>query len=386
MNIATLLFTYNRSYHTKVVINSLKNNKILPQKLFIFQDGLKQGSSQDEWKKVNNLIRRVDWCETEVIVSHENKGLSESIVSGIKYVFKTYDAIIVLEDDCATTSNFISFMNQCLYKYKKDTRIYSISGYSWPIKLKKRQYDVYGCGRISSWGWGTWKSRWDVYEKNYEIVRKMKQKAETSQNLAIWGSDLEEMLVGNIRGTCDSWAVFWALNVIERNGICINPYQSFIKNIGMDGSGVHCGVDDQFDVEYIDERRKKFCLPNVIDLLDETKKAFSPLYGSYTALNNYVSNRSIVMVYGLGNFYKKHEKQINDEYYIEMFIDTVKKGYFEGKRIIEPNEVNCYVFEKIIIMIQSEIESLRVYEKLVKTYNIPEEKIELGFLKYKFEN
>lgn len=382
MNIAMLLFTYNRSYHTKVVIDSLKNNKILPQKLFIFQDGLKQETSQDEWEKVNNLIHRVDWCETEVIVSRENKGLAESIVSGINYVFKTYDAIIVLEDDCVTTSNFISFMNQCLYKYEKDARIYSISGYSWPIKLKKRQYDVYGCGRISSWGWGTWKSRWDIYEKNYEIVRKMKQKAETSQNLAIWGQDLEDTLIGNVRGECDSWAVFWALNVIFNRGICIAPFYSLIKNIGMDGSGVHCGVTKKFMVECIAGEQKKFCLPDEIRILDETKRAFASLYGSYTAINKYDSNRKKVVVYGIGNFFKRNEKQVNEEYYIEKFIDRNKKGYFAGKQIIKLEEIEKYEFEKLIIMIQSKTESEKIAKNIIMNHNIPEDKIELGCLKF----
>lgn len=384
MKIATLLFTYNRSNHTQQVLEGLNKNNVLPQKLFVFQDGLREDTDRVEWEKVKILIDNIDWCKKETIISKTNQGLAASIVSGINYVFKEYDGVIVLEDDCVPTRNFIDFMNQCLYKYKNDTRIYSISGYSWPIKLAQQQYDVYGCGRVSSWGWGTWKNRWDTYKKDYELAWKMKQEAEASRNLAMWGSDLEDMLVGNIRGTCDSWAVFWALNVIERNGVCINPYRSFIKNIGMDGSGVHCGVEDQSYVEYIDEKRREFHLPDTVDLLDETKMAFSSLYGSYTALNNSVSNRTIALIYGVGNFYKINEKQINDEYYIKMFIDINKKGYFAGKKIIKPDEINGHIFEKIIIMIQDEIESLRIADSIMKTYNIPEEKIEFGFLKYGF--
>ena len=276
MKIATLLFTYNRSYHTEQVLTALSRSPILPQKLFIFQDGLKQGSDDSEWKKVNNLIHNIDWCESEIIVSDYNKGLAASIVSGINYAFKDYDAVIVLEDDCVPTTNFISFMQQCFEKYQSNKDVYCVSGYSWPIKLDKKQYDVYGCGRISSWGWGTWKEKWLIYDKDYELVKNMKQKELTSKNLAMWGSDLEETVVGNVRGDCDSWAVFWALNVILKEGICINPYESLISNIGFDSSGVHCGITDRFNVKTSNEEKEKFHLPESIGFSNKVKEVFVP--------------------------------------------------------------------------------------------------------------
>ena len=63
---------------------SLKNNTVLPEKLFIFQDGLKPDEDDCEWKKVNELIQKIDWCENEIIISDYNKGLAASIISGVK--------------------------------------------------------------------------------------------------------------------------------------------------------------------------------------------------------------------------------------------------------------------------------------------------------------
>lgn len=379
MNIATLLFTYNRSYHTEQVIKALRKNVDSIQKLFVFQDGLKKDGDKYEWKKVNNLIEEIDWCEREIIVSEYNKGLANSIVSGINYIFNDYDAVVVLEDDCVPTANFIGFMNQCFEKYRDNKRVYSISGYSWPIRLEKCQYDVYACGRISSWGWGTWKDRWKIYKKDYEIIRRMKQKSETSIDLAVWGMDLEDTVVGNIRGYCDSWAVFWALNVISEQGICISPYQSLIKNIGMDGSGVHCGVTKQYDVKCIDEERKNFYLPDKVDILDETKKAFASLYGSYTAISNISSEKKSILVYGAGEFYLKNEKRINENYYVEKFVDKYKKGFLAGREIIRPDEIRNCLFHKLLIMIGDRNEAVNVKHFLEKEYGVSEEKIQIGF-------
>ncbi|MDE6713238.1 MAG: hypothetical protein K2K20_05825, partial [Lachnospiraceae bacterium] len=61
MKIATVLFTYNRSHHANRVIEALKCNTVLPQKLFIFQDGCREGEDDTEWKKVNHLIYDIDW-------------------------------------------------------------------------------------------------------------------------------------------------------------------------------------------------------------------------------------------------------------------------------------------------------------------------------------
>lgn len=373
MKIATLLFTYNRRRHTEIVLRKLRQNINHPEKLFIFQDGLRESEDAEEWNKVNQFIKRVDWCDTEIIVSEYNKGLAASIVAGITYVFKEYDAIIVLEDDCIPAPSFINFMRQCFEKYQHDKRVYSVSGYAYPISLAKQTYDIYGCGRISSWGWGTWRDRWEYYKKDYELVRKMKQEKTASRNLAIWGTGLEDMLVGNIRGICDTWAAFWALNVIAKGGVCVNPYKSLIRNIGFDGSGVHCSVTDRYDVELDETEKVTFNLPNEICISDEVTEAFVPLLGSsYTALNQDDGIKEKILVYGLGDYYLKNEQQICQRYYVKAFIDRKKRGWFAGKKIIREKEKDQYTYDRILIMIHNDEECLKVQKELIAEQIDPE--------------
>lgn len=376
MNIGILIFAYNRSRHLTEVLNGLKKNSDV-EKVHIFQDGLKCEEHRLEWEKTKTVIGDIDWCEVVYHKASYNKGLAQSIVDGINLVFEEYDAVIVLEDDCVPTANFISFMNQCFEKYKDNKEVYCVSGYSWPIALEKGQYDVYGCGRISSWGWGTWKDRWIIYEKDYELVKKMKQEEITSKNLAMWGQDLEEVLIGNVRGNCDSWAVFWALNVISKEGICINPYESLIRNIGMDGSGVHCGTTNRFEVKSINGEIKEFNLPEQIDFLDEAKEAFASLYGSYTASSHEDETKDNILVYGLGNFYLQNERETNKKYNIKAFVDRNKRGWFVGKKIIKLNEIKDYTYDYILIMIQDIQECLKVSNEL-SDLGINSEKILLG--------
>lgn len=276
MKIGVAVFAYNRSAKLKKVLDSLKKNK-RPDKLYLFQDGLKGGTPVGEWEKTGEVIRSVDWCQKEIKISAYNKGLSESILEGINYVFLENDAVIVLEDDCVPHEDFVEFMTQCLECYANEKKVWNVSGYAWPVDMEKPEgEDVYFCGRISSWGWGTWKDRFADYHRDYEFIRKICRMEEGKKNLELWGADLEAQLIGNVRGTADSWAVFWALKVIYEKGLCINPYGTLIHNIGFDGSGVHCkkreGESGSFQPEW--QCGKKVRFPNEVCIGEKTKEAF----------------------------------------------------------------------------------------------------------------
>lgn len=351
MNIGIIVFAYNRSRHLNKVIEGLRRNERI-SKLYIFQDGLKCERDRDEWEKTRRIIRSIDWCEVIYTQSLYNKGLAKSIVDGVNAVFTENDAVIVLEDDCVPAVNYIRYMYRCFETYAENQKVYSVSGYSWPIDLPENRYDVYGCGRISSWGWGTWKDRWEQYCIDNDIVKRLRENRGQSRDLAVWGNDCETTLLDRMKGRNDSWAVYWALHVIENRGICINPYSSLIENIGLDGTGVHCGITKKFQVSVSDEIRNEFSLPENPDILDTTERAFADLYGSYTAIHEDDGQLENVLIYGLGNFFKANEKELNEMYNIKAFIDTGKTGWYAGKKIINLNEIKLYEYDKIIIMLQ----------------------------------
>lgn len=265
MKIATVVFTYNRSYHTKLVLDSLSKNDVLPQKLFIFQDGLKCEEHRDEWEKVKQIIHSVNWCKCEVIEKEKNYGLAASIVSGINHVMQEHNAVIVLEDDCVTHPKFMRFVVDALKKYENNCNVYQVSGYVWPAAVEANGTDAYFTGRASSWGWATWKDRWINYRKDYEMLSRIKRDEGLKEQLQIWGEDLECFLLGNILGQVNSWLVFWALLIIEKGGYCLNPYESLVDNIGFDGSGVHCGKADMEKKLRDNQNLNNFTLPDRIE-------------------------------------------------------------------------------------------------------------------------
>lgn len=139
MKIGTILFTYNRSYHTQKVLEALSRNYVMPSMLYIFQDGLKKEEHRSEWEKVNEIIKQVDFCPVTLRISEKSKGCAQSIVSGIHEVLEQNDAVIVLEDDCVPAPNFMMYMLQGLEKYKEDKRVYEIGAGSWPVPVQRDQ-------------------------------------------------------------------------------------------------------------------------------------------------------------------------------------------------------------------------------------------------------
>lgn len=375
MKIATILFTYNRSEHTQKTLCALKENTVLPQKLFVFQDGLKSLKDKEEWDKVGQVISNIDWCENQIIVSPNNKGLAASIVGGVTRVFEEYDAVIVLEDDCVSHPLFMKYATDCLHKYKDEEKVFSINGYSWPLNVQGNGTDVYFAGRAGSWGWATWKNRWEYYEQDYTILRSIKSVEDIYEQFLIWGQDLEGHLKGNIEGKCNSWAVFWSLQCIKRGGFCPTPYQALIHNIGHDGTGVHCG-----SVELVDNVRKWDCLdeitlPDIVEYPANYKDIFpdrfrwvSPeirqkcynnilyqwnlLLQKRRSIKEYFIDRKIetIAIWGKGQLCQLLLNEISNQIRVECIVESCPiTEEYEGLQIVGPDKMSDEIQMVVII-------------------------------------
>ena len=249
-----ILLTYNRPRHTHRVLEALR--KFNRQNLYLFSDGPGKPSEAKFVEKTRKLLKTVNWCRPNLILRDENTGCAESVLLAIDHVLKKHEKFILLEDDCVPERYFFDFMEECLTKYQNNERIYGVCGYTVPVEeeiLKQYPYDLYFLPRIGCWGWGTWKSRWTQYEKSlHEAYRKA-----ISKNLDFdqCGNDIQLMLLSQLTGKLnDNWDLNWMLTVYLREGLFIYPTGSHITNIGMDGSGIHCGRTDRYDTKLAAKR------------------------------------------------------------------------------------------------------------------------------------
>lgn len=237
-----VLFTYNRLDHLKKAINSLKKNKLSKfSDLIIFSDGARSKKYDYQVQDVRNYIKNIKGFKNiKVYLRDKNYGLSANIISGISKVFKKYDTAIILEDDLILNKYFLNYMNDGLKKYKNKKCVASIHGYVYPIKFKKKFPKYFFLRGADCWGWATWRRGWEKFNANGRELLKKIDKKDLKKEFNFNNSyDYYEMLKKQISGKNDSWAIRWYASAFLENMITLYPSNTFVKNIGIDGSGTH---------------------------------------------------------------------------------------------------------------------------------------------------
>tara|TARA_B110000008_G_scaffold267301_1_gene294280 strand:+ start:29 stop:952 length:924 start_codon:yes stop_codon:yes gene_type:complete len=278
-----VLFCYNRPKHLKLTIASLKNNYLANQSsLYIFLDGPKSKKDLVKNNEVFNYISKINgFAKIKIYRSKKNLGLSKSIIKGINFVLKKNDKIIVVEDDIVTSPLFLKFMNESLNKYEKNLKVWHVAGHSHLKPDEKEKQKVFFSYYMNCWGWATWKNRWKMFEKNPDkLINSFSRKNISEFDLEDSGLFWSQILK-NASKKINTWAIFWYATIYIRKKLCCNPLKSYVRNIGMDGSGMHCS-----DSKYLDDNML-YIEPNV---KFHSKPFFSKKY--FIIYKNYFKSQS----------------------------------------------------------------------------------------------
>ena len=232
-----VLFVYNRPQHTKRTIEALANNELASDSdLIIYADGPKFNASEEELRNIN-MVRTLFENQTlqfksvKLIKSDSNIGLASSIHRGVTAVLNQYENIIVLEDDLVTFQGFLRFMNEALYVYKDKSNVYSVNGYMFPVDFDVNKSVL--LPYTSTWGWGTWRSRWTIFDNDMSLKETIKSNDFIKSRFDLANYSYVDML--DFKN--NSWGIKWYYSVFVRGGLGVFPTFSLLDNIGNDGSG-----------------------------------------------------------------------------------------------------------------------------------------------------
>ncbi|MGE1130501.1 glycosyltransferase [Bacillus wiedmannii] len=279
-----IIFVYNRPEHTIQTIEALSKNELARESnIFIFSDAAKNEESVEKVKVVRDYIDSVEekkyFKSFTITKSEVNKGLAKSVIHGVSEIISKYGKVIVLEDDLITAPDFLTYMNDALDYYCNLEKVWSISGYNIPIAFPKDyKSEIYYSYRGCSWGWATWKNRWDQVDWDVKDYVEFKSSRRLKNRFNRGGRDMANMLDSQMEGIIDSWAIRWCYTQSKRNLLTVYPVKSRVKNIGLDGSGTHSGITAHYNVE-IDKSFTK-CSFDDPDLNQEILKNFQNHYGS----------------------------------------------------------------------------------------------------------
>ncbi len=233
-----MLFVYKRLDSLKKCILALQQNKLaIFSPLIIYSDAAKSIEDKAAIEDVRAYIKEITGFKSlKIIFREENYGLSRSILSGIDEVFLQYDRLIVLEDDIIVSKIFLNYMNYGLQKFENDKNIGSINSYT-EVKFSK-PYIALGA---DCWGWATWKNRWISFEKNSSILFEQINYSQKLKKEIIKRSHgfYYNMLIDQIKGNIDSWAIRWYMYNFINNLHGLYPATSLVNNIGSDDMATH---------------------------------------------------------------------------------------------------------------------------------------------------
>jgi hypothetical protein len=241
-----ILFTYNRLWHTEQTINALKSNFLAKDStLIIFSDASKNEEDKNKVTQVRNYIKSIEgFAKVEVVEQIENKGLANSIISGVSQVVAEFGNVIVLEDDMITSPYFITYMNEGLDLYENVAEVGCIHGYRYPIGKLSEPFFLKGA---DCWGWGTWASSWELFNSDGAYLLKRLIESKLIYDFNMEGSyPYSSMLEDQINGKNDSWAIRWRASMFLADKYCLYYNESLINNIGNDSSGTHSLSTDQY--------------------------------------------------------------------------------------------------------------------------------------------
>lgn len=272
-----LLFVYKRPFHTSKTLDYLEKNYLANKStLIIFSDAAKSAKDKQAVQEVREIIQQPrNFNKIIIHKSKKNTGLAKSIIQGVTNVLKQNKSVIVLEDDLLTHPYFLSYMNDGLKIYKNESKVFSVTGYNYPqevFKIRSTQ-DVYFNYRQCSWGWGTWKDRWETIDWSEKMFSTFIRNKTFQKQFNRAGNDLSFLLKQQHARLIDSWAIRWNYSAFLQDKVAVYPKYSLIDNIGFDGSGEHSGVSKQYqnDLNYKIKQKVTFPEKIKVDLAEMNK-------------------------------------------------------------------------------------------------------------------
>ena len=370
-----VLFTYQRLDHLRQTIESLKaNNYADLTDVYIYSDAAKTPQDVVHVNNVREYLRTLDGFKSVSIIEREyNWGLADNIIDGVTTVINRHGKVIVLEDDLVSSEYFLQFMNEALCRYQDEPKVMQISGYSHGID-KEGLESVFFLRLAYPWGWATWADRWKNFQRNTDkLIEKFTANDIYHFTLEGTYNDFWRQVLANHTMAIHTWWVFFYASVFQLGGLTLYPKSSCIKNIGCDGSGVHCGTNDFYDVHLAES---PIDWPNVI--IEENKLAMERYKLFYNQiiirqmenqlLNRFAMRQMLdkiitesnhksfkIVFFGTGSACSKI--CANFPYSIDYFVDNSQSKWemtFKNRKILNPAQLMEEDKDKIMIIIASQ--------------------------------
>lgn len=243
-----LLIAFNRPDVTERVLEQIKLAK--PAKLFVSVDGPRHEKDKKQIDLVKEVVSKlVNWdCELKTLYHQKNLGCMHAVTQAISWFFEHVEAGIILEDDCLPAIDFWEYTANMLEKYKDDTSVGHVSGFSL-LEFDSAIPQNHILIRHSQiWGWATWRRVWNLYQ--------LDPLANARYDWGCMAGDFNYKLYfyRNLllirKGKIDTWDFQYQYMLYKNNLRTVLPLDNMIQNIGFDERATHTTDSEVFYSKY----------------------------------------------------------------------------------------------------------------------------------------
>ncbi len=236
-----VIFAYRRPDHLRRTLSSLMQCEGFDgSPVIVYGDGPKTAEEIAGVQATRCLARDMLGSAAEYRFSDINQGLSRSIIGGVTEVTRRFGRAIVIEDDLLLASDFLTYMNAALDRYADEHAVSQVSGYMFDVDEFAERRDALFLPLTVSWGWATWKRAWDRFDVSATGWDRLLVDDVLRYRFDIDGAyGYSTMLVRQMVGRRDSWAVRWYWSAFQNDTLTVFPPRTLVRNIGFDGTGSH---------------------------------------------------------------------------------------------------------------------------------------------------
>jgi len=117
-----------------------------------------------------------------------------------------------------------------------------ISGNNFVAPDRKTRYSYYFSRLSHTWGWATWRSTWELFDRNltyWETVKRdsiIREIFRRKSDATHWTKTFQAMHEANGN---DIWDIQFAYSILTNNMLCIVPEVNLVQNIGFGPGATH---------------------------------------------------------------------------------------------------------------------------------------------------
>lgn len=240
-----LLITFNRPDHVRQVLTEIRKQQ--PQKLFVFQDGIRKERILDESKvlEIREIVRElVDWpCELFLNYQNTNLGCGRGPYEAMSWFFQNVEMGIILEDDVVPHPLFFTYMQELLERYKDNHQVGMVTGHNLQRYYSRHNSYYFTHEMFGTLGWGTWRRVWQKFDFHIPY-----QEEELRSSLESYGlsslviqhlcKQYKKWLTGSRH---DCWDYQFDYYLMVNNYLNARPNSCLTSHEGDDADATHTG-------------------------------------------------------------------------------------------------------------------------------------------------